>query len=409
LQSFEFENADLPKRELSFISTPFTPRTLESLVMPPVAGRLFGNSDLGPCGGVLLTVEAARALAGDQVHLVPDTHPVLGRSIETPTGWADVVGIVDVRDESVARVFHYVPSEGDPVAPPAAETYRAVRPMSQTTTLDVNIVAPNYFEFMGFPIVDGSTFAATANPCRVAMVNKEAADRYFSGSAVGAAIIDRLGRRTSIIGVVDAAKLRAAGRSVLPTVYFPMEQDFLFRMSLIAETDGISNAMLDRLHRRLMQIPGGRQDRIIVSTLDDHLSRTAFAPERIATVLLAASAAIALSLGMLGLYGLMSEAARRRRREFALRIALGGRGRHLITQVMTEGMRLVVAGTILGVIGSVMVAQWIGRVTPTDEPLSPWIWIAAPLTLMIAVLMAGVLPARAALSSDPLMLMKDDV
>ena len=118
--------------------------------------------------------------------------------------------------------------------------------------------------------------------------------------------------------------------------------------------------------------------------------------------------AIALSLGILGLYGLMSEAARRRRREYALRIALGGRSRHVITQVMAEGMRLVVAGTILGAIGSVMVAHWIGRVTPTNEPLSPWIWIAAPLTLTMAVLMAGVLPARAALSSDPLMLLKQD-
>jgi hypothetical protein len=395
-QSFEFENAGLPMRELSFVSTS---RTLETLVMPPVAGRLFGNLDLGPCGGVVVTPEAAREI-GDP--------PVVGRSIETPTGWADIVGIVDVRDESVARVFHYVPSEDEAIAPPVRATYRAVRPPSEATTLDVNIVAPNYFAFMGFPIIEGTNFAAGAEPCRVAIVNQEAADRYFNGAAVGAAIIDRLGRRTTIIGVINAAKLRAVGRAVLPTVYFPIEQDFLFRMTLIAETGGIKDAMLERLHRRLMQIPGGREDKIIVSSLDDHLSRTAFAPERIATVLVGASAAIAVTLGMLGLYGLMNEAARRRRREFALRIALGGRGRHLIAQVIGEGMRLVVGGTIAGVVGSAMVAQWINRATPTDEPLSPWIWIAAPIASTLAVLMAAVLPARAALASDPLMLMKED-
>ena len=87
-----------------------------------------------------------------------------------------------------------------------------------------------------------------------------------------------------------------------------MEQDFLPRMTLIAETGGVDRRTLDRLHRRLALIPGGREDRIIVRTLDDHLSRTAFAPERIATVLVGASATIALALGMLGLYGIMSDA-----------------------------------------------------------------------------------------------------
>jgi predicted lysophospholipase L1 biosynthesis ABC-type transport system permease subunit len=70
-------------------------------------------------------------------------------------------------------------------------------------------------------------------------------------------------------------------------------------------------------------------------------------------------------------------------------------------------MRLVIAGTLTGMIASALVAQWIASVTPTDEPLSPWIWIAAPLTLALAVMIAAVLPARRALASDPLMIMKD--
>ena len=399
-QSFALEIPGLPLREMSFMSTPFTSRTLDTLVMPPIAGRLFGNLDLGPCGGVVVTPEAAREI-GDP--------PVLGRSIETPTGWADIVGIVDVRDESIARVFRYVPKADDPIPPPAPAVYRAVQPASQTTTLDVNIVAANYFEFMGFPLVDGKRFAESADPCRVAVVNQEAADRYFGGAPLGAAIIDRLGRRTTIIGVVDAAKLRASGRSVAPAVYFPMEQDFLFRMTLIAETGGVDSATLDRLHKRLMLIPGGVENRIIVSTLDDHLSRTAFAPERIASVLVSASAAIALALGVFGLYGLMNESTRRRKREFALRIALGARGDHVVGQVIREGLWLALAGTIGGLVASIAVAEWVAGVAPTDEPLSPWTWIAAPLLLSLAVVFAGVLPARRALASDPLMIMKDDV
>ena len=55
-------------------------------------------------------------------------------------------------------------------------------------------------------------------------------------------------------------------------------------------------------------------------------------------------------------------------------------------QVIAEGMRLVIAGIIAGLLGSVLVAQWVSRITPADEPLSPWIWIAAPLTLALAVI-----------------------
>ena len=63
---------------------------------------------------------------------------------------------------------------------------------------------------------------------------------------------------------------------------------------------------------------------------------------------------------------------------------------------------------LAGLLGSVLVGQWVARITPTDEPLSLWIWIAAPLMLAFAVIIASVLPARRALASDPLMIMKED-
>ena len=151
-QTFEFETPNLPRRDLSFMATPFTARTLETLVMPPAAGRLFGTRDTGPCGGVVITTEAARELGGDSV---------IGRSIETPDGWADIVGVVDVRDDAMPRVFHYVPGDEEVIAPPAMATYRAPQlTPAETTVLDVNIVSANYFEVMGFPLLDGRSFAA---------------------------------------------------------------------------------------------------------------------------------------------------------------------------------------------------------------------------------------------------------
>ena len=90
-----------------------------------------------------------------------------------------------------------------------------------------------------------------------------------------------------------------------------------------------------------MTPPGGEDAR-------GALSRTALAPLRIATVLVGAFAATALTLGVLGLYGALADAARQRRREIAMRIVLGAPGWRVIRQVMGEGGRLAGAGAVAG-------------------------------------------------------------
>jgi hypothetical protein len=400
-QTFEIEAPSPSRRRLTFEREPFTTRTIDSLILPPLQGRLFGTVDTGACGSVVLSAEAARRLGGDRA---------VGRSIETAAGdWAEIVGVVRLSEGDRGRVYHYAASGEEPPITGPADYFVPERESAPQTALDVNVVSPNYFEVMGLSTAAGHVFDEDTKGCRVAVVNEEADSRYFGGSAVGSAIIDRAGRRTNIIGVVRSIVLRAAQRAVEPALYLPITQDFIPRMTMIMETGGVSRTRLRELHRRIALIPGGREDRIIVKTLDDHLSRTALAPERIASVLVGASAAIALVLGALGLYGIMSDAARRRQREFALRIALGARDGHVIRQVAAEGMRLVIAGVTVGLIGSVLVAQWVSRIAPLDEPLSLWIWIAAPMMLALVVVIASVLPARRALASSPLMIMKDDV
>ena len=401
LQAFAVETPRMATRSLKLISTPFTRSTFNTIATPPIAGRLFGAIDSGPCGGVVITREAAREIGGDTI---------VGRSIETPAGqWVEVVGVVAALDDPTPRVYRYMPDAEEPYPAAESASFRALQPSgSQRIELDVNIVARNYFEFMGLPLIAGRTFDQHADACRVAIVNKEAADLYFDGDAVGGAIIDGRGRRTAIAGVVESNRLRASQRPVQPTIYLPMDQDYLFRMTMIAETGGTSAAVRTRLLRRLQTIPGGREDRIIVTTLDHHLSRTAYAPERIASVLVGSSAAVALLLGMLGLYGTMSDAARRRQREFALRIALGARSGHVVGQVVAEGLRLVAVGSVLGLLGSIVVARTVSEVAPIEGMPSPWIWIAAPSVLALAVAIAGVMPARGAAATDPLTLMRDD-
>jgi ABC-type antimicrobial peptide transport system permease subunit len=400
LRSFEFERSGLSLRTFTFQRQLFTARSGDAVILPPLQGRMFGSVDNGPCGGVVLSPEAARQLGAAKV---------VGRSIETPSGeWSEVIGVVRLRDDDQRPVvLHYAPGADDTSA--EAATYRVPQiEEAGATELDVNIVSRNYFDMLGLRMVAGQGFNDRVDACRVAIVNEQAADRYFGGKAVGGALIDANGVRTTIIGVVASAKIRAAQRDIMPMVYLPMDQDFQPQMTMILEAGASSASTRRLLHRQLQLVKGGRPERVVVKTLDQHLSRTAFAVERITTVLVGASAMIALTLGMLGLYGVMSDAARRRRREFALRIALGAQGPHVIRQVIAEGSRLVVIGTVVGLAGSFLVAEWITRVAPATDGQSVMIWIAAPLTLATAVGVASVLPARKAAASDPLLIMRSE-
>jgi hypothetical protein len=283
-------------------------------------------------------------------------------------------------------------------------------PDSARGVLDANVVSPTYFDAMGLSPIAGGVFPGdpASRSCRVGVINQEAAEVYFGGNAVGGAVIDGGGRRIEIVGVVHSALLRTSQRRAEPAIYFPMAQDFQPRMTLILGARETNDAMLILVRRRLDLVPGGTPGSAAVTTLDAHLSRTALATDRIATMLAGASAATALTLGVLGLYGAMTETARQRRREIAVRIALGAQGWHVMRQVLAEGVRFAGAGTVAGMLGSLLVARWLARITPNAGSLTLWVWLAAPLALVGAVAIASVLPARRALTVDPLAIMREE-
>jgi ABC-type antimicrobial peptide transport system permease subunit len=113
-------------------------------------------------------------------------------------------------------------------------------------------------------------------------------------------------------------------------------------------------------------------------------------------------------LSILGLLGALGDAARQRRREVAIRIALGAQRWRIIYQVLKEGGRLAGAGALLGMLVSLALLRLLAHITPRNSSPALWVWLAAPLVLAVAVVIASVLPARRASIVDPLTIMRDD-
>jgi ABC-type antimicrobial peptide transport system permease subunit len=146
-----------------------------------------------------------------------------------------------------------------------------------------------------------------------------------------------------------------------------------------------------------------------VRTFETFLNQTSLAPLRIATLLLGASATMALLLTVLGLFGALSDAARQRRRELAIRIALGASRWRVISHVLGEGVRLACAGTLAGMLMSFTLSRWMSGITPGRGSPAWWVWLAAPLALAGVVTVASILPACRASMTNPLTIMHDDM
>jgi ABC-type lipoprotein release transport system permease subunit len=400
-QRMRFDPPVSERRKIAMAIQPLTGEVLAEMSLPPVSGRLFGAFDAGACGGVVLNEAAASAIFNG--------HPI-GRVLDTAVGRpVEVIGVARLKDVGPAsQPIAYEPAAAS-VPLGVGGTVAFLAPLAgelASGLVDVHIVSANYFDAMGLTRVAGELFEARGRGCRIGVVNEEAATRYFGGQATGGAMIDANGRRTEIVGVVRSATLRTGQRPPEPALFLPINQDVLRRMTAIfpAGTDSVT---LEAIRQRIAQVPGGRPERLEVTTLGDHLSRTALAPERIATTLMAAFAGIAITLGGVGLYGLMSDAARRRQREFAMRLALGAQTWRVVRLVMFQGLRLAAIGAAAGMLGSLVIAHRLAAIVPGAGWPSMLIWVAPLLLLFGAAAIASVIPARRALAVDLLSLMRD--
>jgi putative ABC transport system permease protein len=138
-----------------------------------------------------------------------------------------------------------------------------------------------------------------------------------------------------------------------------------------------------------------------ITTLDQ-LVADSVAPRRFTTVLAAGFGALALLLAMTGIYGVVSHLVAERTREMGIRMALGaGRG-NIFGLVVGHGMKLALAGLILGVSGALVVQRYLAAQLYEVSPADPLAWSGTGFLMAGVVFLACYVPARRATRVDPL-------
>ena len=128
----------------------------------------------------------------------------------------------------------------------------------------------------------------------------------------------------------------------------------------------------------------------------------ATAQRRFQTALLSAFAAMAMLLGMVGIYGLLAYSVKQRTSEIGLRIALGASRRKVLGLFLRQGLKLIIVGLLFGLAGAWVLTRVLNSSLYGVSALDPITFAAVPALLVFATIAACLVPARRAASVDPM-------
>lgn len=296
-------------------------------------------------------------------------------------------------------------------------------PSAQGTT-----VSPGYFELMGIPLREGRVFdefdradwdagaspppgiggagrpsESTGRP--VAIVSETVARRHWPGeSAVGRFIqgVRDNSPEVEIIGVVGDVRPYGYDTEPRAEIYFPHAWNGTGAVTLIAraETPESAPGLVDAMRETVWQIAPS-QSIYHAATSDQMIART-LAARRFNLALILGFSAVALTLALIGIYGLMAYTTARRTGEFGIRMALGA-DRAIITRlVLARAAQLSLAGVAIGVLVALALTRYVSSLlygVPAHDPLT---FVGLAALLAGTGLLAGYIPAHRAAGTNPM-------
>jgi predicted permease len=271
------------------------------------------------------------------------------------------------------------------------------------------VVAPNYFEAMGIPIVAGRGFTdrdAEKAP-EVAIINQAAARKFFPnenpiGRHFGTSVDDT--PNTQVIGVLRDVRYNDLREEPPATMYIPHRQhnpeDLVFSIRTAGDPTSIMNAARAAVSAANPNIPV-----VAVQTQMSTLEQR-YAQEKVLAQAYTLFGGIALFVAAIGLFGLMSYNVSRRTREIGIRMAMGAQRKEVLGLVLRESMLLVIAGIAIGIAASLAAGRLVAAQLFGLEPTDPLTMLSAILVMLVVSAAAGYLPARRAARVDPMVALR---
>jgi predicted permease len=285
------------------------------------------------------------------------------------------------------------------------------RPADGTIT-EMYMASPGYFETLGITLVAGRGFGQeTAAEPKVAVVSEALAEKLFPHeNPLGQRIKDGAARY-EVVGVARNIKSRTLGESLRPTMYRSLAQSvggdpsimgYTIVVRSLAITPGLTESVRKEIHALDPALAIYNAD-----TMESHLRDALFLP-RLAGTLFGVFGFVGLTLAAVGLYGVMSYSAGRRKNEIGVRLALGAQARQVRQLIVRQGMSLVLIANAFGLAAALAVAKVAASFLYGVQPHDPATFLAVPPFLAAVALLACWLPARQAAKLDPMVTLRSE-
>ena len=283
--------------------------------------------------------------------------------------------------------------------------------LPQTTTF-FRLVTRDYFATMGIRLVSGRTFDISdrQGPEAPIVINEELAKRYFPGeNPIGRVVGDGYALPQRIIGVVENVAEGSLTDPPEPARYylagtvswFSPQSTLVIRMARPSD----AATVLDAARRTAQRVAPNFA--VQGTTTMQRVMDIAVGPARQVMSLLTLLSVLALVLGAIGIYGVISHFALRRKRDWAIRVALGLPGSRVVRHIVGQGVSLVAIGIIVGAIGTLALGRLLSSFLYGVSAVDPLAFAAASASLVVIGMAAAFLPARRAGTVDPAIVLRE--
>jgi putative ABC transport system permease protein len=269
-------------------------------------------------------------------------------------------------------------------------------------------ISEGYFAAMGIPLLRGRVFtnADIDGAPQVVIINQTVAGKYFPGQdPIGKTLQNSRDRiPLQIVGVVADAKITSLSAPKFEEMYRPHLQAPWMAMTIVVRSNSAPQPLVAAVREKIQSIDPD----LAVSGVQslDHLVSDSVGQPRLLTALVGAFAAFALLLAAIGIYGVMAYSVSHRMREMGIRMALGAAPRDIVRLVVGQGMRLVLAGMVIGFVASLWLTKFLASQLFGTQPKDPATFALVALGLALVALAACLIPARRAMRVNPMVALR---
>jgi predicted permease len=270
-------------------------------------------------------------------------------------------------------------------------------------------ISPEYFHAAGTALLSGRTFTwhDDENSPRVAVVNREFARKIFGSvsNAMGGYYKMPDGTRTQVVGIAEEGKYGRLTEDPRPAMFLPILQSPSSSTWLVVRSDRDPQQLVPAIRGKLRDLDAGLP--VYIQTRYQGLDTALFGP-RMATLSLGVLGLMGAMLAVTGIFGMAAYSVSKRLRELGIRVALGAQRKEVLQAALGRAVKLLAVGSAAGLLLGILASRVLAFVVYQATPRDPLILAGVVLAMSLLGLLAAWIPARRALSADPMILLREE-